>query len=49
MIFTVLYIAAFILALLACLGVGHPRFNLGWGAIACLALAMALGTGGLLR
>jgi hypothetical protein len=49
MILIVLYIAAFILALLAALGVGHPRFNLGWGSLACIALAMACVSGGLAR
>ena len=49
MIFIVLYIAAFILLFLASVGVAHPRFNLGWGGMACIALAMALSAGGLVR
>jgi phage-related holin len=49
MILIVLYIAAFILTLLAALGVGHPRFQLGWAGVACIALAMAVSAGGLVR
>jgi len=49
MVLIILYIAAFILSLLAALNVGHPRFQLGRGAIACIALAMAVSAGGLVR
>ena len=41
----ILFIVATILALLACFNVASPRFSLGWGAIACIALGMALNSG----
>lgn len=45
MIVAILFIVAFILALLAAIGVAHPRFNLGWAAIAFMALALAISNG----
>lgn len=47
MIGTILIVAAFVLALLACLGVNAPRVNLGWAAMACYFLSLLLGGLGL--
>ena len=43
MITSILLVAAFVLAFLAALGVGSPRFHLGWGAMACFFLTLLMG------
>lgn len=39
----ILLVFAFVLFVLAALGVGHPRFNLLAGGLACWVLAVLLG------
>lgn len=43
MLGTILLVFAFVLAVLAALGVGAPRFHLGWAAMACYFLTLLLG------
>lgn len=42
---SVCFIVAVILSALACFGVGAPRFALGWGGLAFVALGLLLGSG----
>jgi hypothetical protein len=42
---SVCLIVAVILCALACFGVGSPRFALGWGGVAFVALGLLLGSG----
>lgn len=39
----ILFVAGFILLMLAGFGIGAPRANLGWYGLACLTLACLLG------
>lgn len=34
-----LYVFAVVFAILATVGLGHPRANLGWASLACFELA----------
>lgn len=47
MLGTILLVFAFVLAVLAALGVGAPRFHLGWAAMACWFLSLLIGHFGL--
>lgn len=43
MISTILLVFAFVLAVLAALNVGQPRWSLGWASLACYYLSLLLG------
>lgn len=45
----VCYLIAVILAFLATVGIGHPRFNLTSASIAFIGLGLLLGGGGFIR
>jgi hypothetical protein len=39
----IVLVFGFVFAVLAAYGIGAPRWQLGWAALACLLLAMILG------
>lgn len=43
MLILILYVAAFVLFVLAALNVPSPRFSLGWSGMACAMLAWLIG------
>ena len=47
MVSTILLVFAFVLAVLAALNVGQPRWSLGWASLACYYLSILLGAAGL--
>jgi hypothetical protein len=43
MLGTILLVFSFVLACLAALNVGQPRWSLGWASLACYYLSLILG------
>ena len=41
----IILVFGFVFAVLAAYGIGAPRWNLGWAALACLILALVLSGG----